>query len=129
MYFLASGVYFEEGNYKKALSFLDKAIRVGVDMGMDDQVDDFTLRYALVYKNLGLYGNAINYAEAVDKRVSRKDRVEHEFFAKLILFDLYTALRSTRADSLLKKLKSVTLYALTVTGFERGKEQIRFNEL
>ena len=41
MYFLASAVYYEEGNYKKALKYLDKAIGVATNVGMKQLVNDY----------------------------------------------------------------------------------------
>jgi len=97
MYFMASGVYYEEGSYKRALKHLDKAVRVALNMGMIELVNDLMLRYALIHQNLGYYGNAIHYAETVKNRVSVEYRSEQFFYSLLILFDLHNSIHHNRA--------------------------------
>ena len=99
LYFLASAVYYEEGRYKQGLKYLDKAIRVALNMGMREKVNDYMLRYALIYQNLGYYGNAIRHAETVKNQVSAEYRSEQYFFAVLILFDLHNCVKSERATT------------------------------
>ncbi|MCH7548915.1 MAG: protein kinase [Candidatus Krumholzibacteriota bacterium] len=104
MYFLASAVYFEEGSYRRGLRYLDKAVRVSVNLGMTQRVTDYTLRYAFIYQNMGNYGNAIRFAETARRQASEHDHNEQYFLAVLILFDLHISLRNNGAESYVKEL-------------------------
>lgn len=119
MYFMASGVYYEEGSYKRALKHLDKAVRVALNMGMIELVNDLMLRYALIYQNLGYYGNAIHYAEKVKNQVSEEYRSEQFFYALLTLFNLHNSLHNrlsgefkTELDRLLPSVEAKYRLAL-----------------
>ncbi|MEE9269774.1 MAG: protein kinase [Candidatus Krumholzibacteria bacterium] len=105
MYFLASAVYYEEGNYKKALKHLDKAISIALNMGMIELMNDLMLRYALIYQNLGYYENAIHIAETVKNQVSREYRSEQYFYSLLVLFDLHISLKNEKAALLRTELE------------------------
>jgi serine/threonine protein kinase/tetratricopeptide (TPR) repeat protein len=97
-YFLASALYYEEGNYKKSLAYLDKAVRVVTNLGMTKVVNDYMLRYALIYQNIGHYGNAIHFAETAAKQIGDGTKSGAYFFALLILFDLHNCLKHSRAE-------------------------------
>jgi tetratricopeptide (TPR) repeat protein len=107
MYFLASAVYYEEGRYRRALRYLDKAVRVGVNMNMAQRVTDYMLRYAFIYQNMGQYGNAIRFAETARKRAAEANHDGQYFFALLILFDLHTSTSQSKASAFVAELKQL----------------------
>jgi tRNA A-37 threonylcarbamoyl transferase component Bud32/tetratricopeptide (TPR) repeat protein len=107
LYFLASALYYEEGNYKKSLAYLDKAVRVVTNLGMTQLVNDYMLRYALIYQNIGHYGNAIHFAETAKKQLGDGDKTGSYFFALLILFDLHNCMNNTRADEYKAELDEI----------------------
>ena len=133
MYFLASAVYYEEGSYNRALKYLDKAIRVALNIGMIELVNDFMLRYALIYQNLGFYGNAIHCAETVKNQVSEEYKSGQYFFALLILFDLHVSIHSKKAaiyknelDQVLPHVEAkyrIALYHLLVGDYSRTQHK------
>jgi serine/threonine-protein kinase len=139
-YFLASAVYYEEGNYKSALKFLDKANRIAINMGMQELVYDYMVRYALIYQNLGYYGSAIRIAEAAKNQMAQEYRSAQYFFALLILLDLHNSVKHERASALKLELDRVAstveakyrlaLYHL-LSGdyyFDRGKHDEAYEE-
>jgi tetratricopeptide (TPR) repeat protein len=106
MYFVASAVYHEEGNQSQALKYLDKAIRLATDIGMEEHVNAYTARFALIYRSLGQYGTAMHYLEVVRRRSSPGDR--HHFFASVILLDVYTTINSRLAKRCMKELSKLS---------------------
>jgi len=106
-YFLASALYYEEGNYRKSLAYLDKAVRVVTNLGMTKVVNDYMLRYALIYQNIGHYGNAIHFAQTAAKQIGDSAKSGAYFFALLILFDLHNCLKNSRAEHYKSELEEI----------------------
>jgi tetratricopeptide (TPR) repeat protein len=84
MYFAASALNYEIGDYQRALRFLDKTIRVTKESGTKDQLYMYMLRYAYIYEKLGLFGNAIEYAEHVARAVRNDKARQEQYFDSLI---------------------------------------------
>ncbi|UCG50423.1 MAG: protein kinase [Candidatus Latescibacterota bacterium] len=97
MLFITSAVYYEEGDYAQALRYLDKTIGVAKDTGISDWVYEYTLRYALIFQNLGFYGNAFRSAQSVFRGLSQDYDFQQYFSALLILLDLCINVNSRRA--------------------------------
>jgi tetratricopeptide (TPR) repeat protein len=94
MYYATSGVFYEEGNYPKALKYLEKAIRLGTELGMSDHVGAYKVHQASNYRELGRYGTAIRHLKSLLSMLPSA----RAFFAELIIFDIYTRLNSDQAD-------------------------------
>jgi serine/threonine protein kinase/tetratricopeptide (TPR) repeat protein len=60
LYFMTSAVYYEEGRYKDAARYLDKAISLATSMGVVNDVIELLTRKAMIYQYLGLFGNALS---------------------------------------------------------------------
>lgn len=108
MYFLASIVYEEEGLHTQALNFLSKAVGLAADIGMAAHVDAYLARYALIYRNMGLYGTAIRYCEEARRRLPPTGR--QYFFVSAIALDIHIKIKSRRATAYLTELSSHPLY-------------------
>ncbi|UCH83732.1 MAG: hypothetical protein JSW50_14990, partial [Candidatus Latescibacterota bacterium] len=112
VWFLASAVYYEEGLYQKALKLLGKSIDIAKQMGLEEQVSEFRLRYAMIHQNLGYYGNAIRYAESAKRSTRTRYDREQLFYATLIVFESFICIHSSRApvlkeevDALVKQIR------------------------
>jgi tRNA A-37 threonylcarbamoyl transferase component Bud32/tetratricopeptide (TPR) repeat protein/adenylylsulfate kinase-like enzyme len=84
MYFAASALNYEIGDYQRALRFLDKTIRLAKESGTKDQLYMYMLRYAYIYEKLGLFGNAIESAEHVARAVRNDTARQEQYFDSLI---------------------------------------------
>jgi serine/threonine protein kinase/tetratricopeptide (TPR) repeat protein len=62
-YFRASAVYYEDGAYDRALNYVNKAMPIAERLGLVDEVPALITRLAMIYLNLGAYGNAIKHME------------------------------------------------------------------
>jgi tRNA A-37 threonylcarbamoyl transferase component Bud32/tetratricopeptide (TPR) repeat protein/energy-coupling factor transporter ATP-binding protein EcfA2 len=96
MYFMASTVYYEGAAYDRTIKYLDKAIRVAMDIGMYDHVTSYTVRYSLSFRNLGHFDTAIRYLESTKRRLTSQNK--DYFFAVLILLDIFNTIGRTLAE-------------------------------
>jgi tetratricopeptide (TPR) repeat protein len=97
MYFMASTAYFiVESDYNRALTYLDKALKVAVDIGAHELINMYKLRYGFIYQALGLYGNAIKHTKPLT-RLSPEFRPGRYFFAVLKMLDYHLSIHSSRA--------------------------------
>ncbi len=104
MYFIASTMYYEMGYYKRTMIFLDKAIRVGKRRVSPEWGHEWVLRYAYIYRKLGLYGNAIERAKSV-ARAANTDRGRQQYFTSLVaLLDNYVTINSPLAAQVVPEL-------------------------
>jgi tetratricopeptide (TPR) repeat protein len=105
MYFAASALNYEIGDYQRAMRFLDKTIRVTKESGTKDQLYMYMLRYAYIYEKLGLFGNAIESAEHVARAV-RNDRARQEQYLDALIanFKNHLFLNSRRVHDMLPEL-------------------------
>jgi serine/threonine protein kinase/tetratricopeptide (TPR) repeat protein len=104
MYFIASALYYEIGDYGRATRFLDRTIRLAKENVLPELVYDYLLRHALISEKLGLFGNAIENAESV-ARATSIDRARQQYFSSLVaLLRVFVAINSSRADDLIEEL-------------------------
>jgi tetratricopeptide (TPR) repeat protein len=104
MYFMASNLYYEMGDYQRAMKYLDRTIRVGKQRVFPEWIHEWTLRYAYIYQKLGLYGNAIELAEGV-VRAASADRGHQQYFTSLTaLLSNLVMINSHRANEILPEL-------------------------
>jgi len=104
MYFIASAMYYEIGDYTRATRFLDKTIRVGKENVLPERLHDYILRHALIYGKVGLYGNAIENAESVVRATGADQGRQQHFAALVALLGIFVAINSSRADELIEDL-------------------------
>jgi tetratricopeptide (TPR) repeat protein len=98
MYFIASALYYESGDYRRAIKFLDKAIHVGKENVFPEWTYEWVLRYAYIYRQLGLYGNAVEKVESVTRAVGT-DRGHLQYLSSLTaLLELFVMINSVRAE-------------------------------
>jgi tetratricopeptide (TPR) repeat protein len=106
MYFIASTMYYELGDYRRTLKFLDKAIRAGRQRVSTEWSQEWVIRYAYIYRKLGLYGNAIERAENVVSRIDTSRGHQQYFTALTTLLDNCVTINSGRVAEILPKLTS-----------------------
>jgi len=104
MYFIASAMYYETGDYTRAARFLDKTIRVGKENVLPERIHDYILRHAFINEKLGLYGNAIENAESVI-RATDVDQGRQQYFSSLVaLLGIFVTINSSRAVDVIREL-------------------------
>jgi tetratricopeptide (TPR) repeat protein len=99
MYFLASAVFFEEGKLEKALYYLDRSVKISLNSGSLMEANENTIRYAMIYQNLGRWGDALAVLEAVRKRTNTKDGIEQYFYSTVILLDVLSSMNPSLATA------------------------------
>jgi tetratricopeptide (TPR) repeat protein/tRNA A-37 threonylcarbamoyl transferase component Bud32 len=104
-YYLSSGVYYEEGHFDRALSHLDKAIRIGTDIGLQEHVRAYVARRAAGYRNVGRYGTAIRQLQTIAHHLPDGD--DNQFYANLIILEIYLFLNAPQADIHLQKVQGL----------------------
>ncbi len=107
MYFLGSAVFFEEGKFQRALYYLDKSMKIAVDNGLLTDADEFGIRYAMIYQNVGLWGDAVSSLESIRKRTDTRDALEHHFYATVLLFNILSSLNSRLISSVADRLETM----------------------
>jgi tRNA A-37 threonylcarbamoyl transferase component Bud32/tetratricopeptide (TPR) repeat protein len=104
IFFIVSAVYYEEGEYTRAIRYLDRAIRIALENGMEEQVNEYMLRYAMIYQNLGRCGDAIRCAETVVSRIAELGDIEQRFYSTLVLFEVMSFIYSPVVDIYARRL-------------------------
>ena len=105
--FVVSAVYYEEAKHDRAIRYLDRSIRIALENGMEEQVNEYMLRYAMIYQNLGRYGDAIKCAETVISRILESGAVEQLFYSLLVLFEVSLLAHSPRADAYAERVRAM----------------------
>lgn len=62
-YLRASGVYYEDGAYDRAIKYVNKALPLAERLGLPNEVPSLVIRLAMNYLNAGAFGNAIVHVE------------------------------------------------------------------
>ena len=102
-YFLASAVHYERGMYDRALRYLDKALRIATESGMRERVS-YRIRYAMIFQNLGRYGDALRHINSVMGQF-RETKTVDRLLALLTRFDLLVSIWSERAAEHLPEIE------------------------
>jgi tetratricopeptide (TPR) repeat protein len=103
LFFMASGVYYEEGSYENAIRYVNKALQLSVSLGLTEEVPELTTRLAMNCRNMGLYGNAIKYLERAQSTwVSKLDATK---WAVLLSFgwDLHMEVNDKQVEEFRKR--------------------------
>jgi serine/threonine protein kinase/tetratricopeptide (TPR) repeat protein len=97
-YFRASGVYYEEGNYRQALNYASKSLRVAENLGQNSMVCELLTRHAMIYQNMGLYGNSRHYLEKAFGVMDKSTRAAVKTVGMLFALDLQLSMKSRDVD-------------------------------
>jgi hypothetical protein len=107
MYFIASALYYETGDYGRATRFLDRTIRVAKENAIPELVYDFMLRHAFISEKLGLFGNAIEVAQSVAYATGVDVGRQPYFSSSVALLDMLVTINNHSADQLVERLGRV----------------------
>ncbi len=89
-FYRCSGVYFETGDYKRALRYAGQSLSVAYTVGNQTMACELLTRIGMNYQNMGLYGNALNYAQMAE--IASKAVPESVAAAEAHLFSVDIAL-------------------------------------
>lgn len=106
-YIELSGVYYEEGDYAQALTFLDLGHKLAINVGRVMWTGGNLIRYAMIYRRLGHYGLAIKAAEGALRNPSMRANPSNQLRVYLILFELYNEISSRRAGGCSRRCTSL----------------------
>lgn len=130
-YVQLSAVYYETGDYARALEYLDLGYRLTVSVGRDTWTGGHMMRYSMIYKKLGLYGLSIKAVHRALRRPAVRSNPQDRLRLYLTLFELYNEIGSglargcrKRCESLLANCGDVVLnawYACETGVFMQGR--------